>query len=180
MAVSADSSNLPVGGEPQRKKYVRAVGPRLRILLYVVFALFALLGENSVYLSSITFLEWWRGLTYQIYFYMVMFGVQSHVIAHRTREIGVRMSVGATAGQIKAMVIRDGYRPVIEGLVLGLWGGTAARLIARAYMDVEVNVFDPVMLAVTPIPLIVAAFWACYLPASRAASVDPTVALRCE
>ena len=62
------------GGEPQRKKYVRAVGPRLRVLLYVVFALFAVLGANSVYLASITFLEWWRGLTYQNYFYMVMFG----------------------------------------------------------------------------------------------------------
>jgi ABC-type lipoprotein release transport system permease subunit len=47
-------------------------------------------------------------------------------------------------------------------------------------MDVDVDVFDPVMLAVTPIPLILAAFWACYLPASRAARVDPTVALRSE
>jgi tetratricopeptide (TPR) repeat protein len=61
-------------GAPLRQKYVRAVGPRLRILLAVVFALFALLGANSVYLSAITFLEWWRGLTYQNYFYMVMFG----------------------------------------------------------------------------------------------------------
>jgi hypothetical protein len=60
---------------PARKKYVRAVGPRLRILLFVVFALFALLGANSVYLSAVTFLEWSRGLTYQNYFYMVMFGV---------------------------------------------------------------------------------------------------------
>jgi tetratricopeptide (TPR) repeat protein len=62
------------GGAPARQKYVRAVGPRLRVLLFVIFALFALLGANSVYLSAITFLEWWRGLTYQNYFYMVMFG----------------------------------------------------------------------------------------------------------
>src|SRR5258705_8477888 len=75
MADVTDKSNLPPGDLPQRKKYVRAVGPRLRILLYVVFALFAVLGANSVYLASITFLEWWRGLTYQNYFYMVMFGV---------------------------------------------------------------------------------------------------------
>ncbi|MBI3414350.1 MAG: hypothetical protein HY043_03360 [Verrucomicrobia bacterium] len=59
-----------------RKKYVRAVGPRLRILLYVIFALFAALGANSAYLSSITFLEWLnKGITYQNYFYMVMFGL---------------------------------------------------------------------------------------------------------
>lgn len=61
-----------------RKRYVRSVGPRLRLLLYVIFALFAVLGANSVYLSAITFLEWLQGdpnSTYQNYFYMVMFGL---------------------------------------------------------------------------------------------------------
>src|SRR5262245_9825617 len=59
------------------KRYVRAVGPRLRLLLYFIFGALALLGANSVYLSSITFLEWLKGnpdTTYQNYFYMVMFG----------------------------------------------------------------------------------------------------------
>src|SRR6185503_15226785 len=62
---------------PARKRYVRAVGPRLRVLLYVIFALVALLGANSLYLASITFLEWihrTEGTIYQNYFYMVMFG----------------------------------------------------------------------------------------------------------
>ena len=58
---------------PRKKKYVRAVGPRLRILLFSVFVLFALLGANSAYLSSITFLEWFRGEAYQNYFYQFMF-----------------------------------------------------------------------------------------------------------
>ncbi len=58
---------------PERKKYVRAVGPRLRMLLYVVFGLVALLGANSAYLASITFLEWASGLAYQNYFYQFMF-----------------------------------------------------------------------------------------------------------
>jgi ABC-type antimicrobial peptide transport system permease subunit len=109
-----------------------------------------------------------------------LFGVQSHVVSYRTREIGVRMSVGASARQIKLMVLKDGYRPVMEGLMLGLWGGLAGRVVARAYMGVEVNVVDPWMLLITPIPLMLAAFFACYLPAARAAGVDPTVALRCE
>jgi tetratricopeptide (TPR) repeat protein len=61
-------------GPPAQKKYVRAVGPRLRILLGFVFALFALLGANSVYLAGVTFLEWLNGLTYQNYFYLLMFG----------------------------------------------------------------------------------------------------------
>jgi hypothetical protein len=66
---------------PPKKKYVRAVGPRLRWLLYFVFGLFAVLGANSVYLGSVTFLEWLRGdpnTTFQNYFYMVMFG--SHLV----------------------------------------------------------------------------------------------------
>ncbi|MEA2708264.1 MAG: hypothetical protein QOF78_865 [Phycisphaerales bacterium] len=58
---------------PQRKKYVRAVGPRLRVLLAVIFALVALLAANSIYLVTITFAEWLRGLSYQNYFYQYMF-----------------------------------------------------------------------------------------------------------
>ncbi len=63
--------------QPQRKKYVRAVGPKLRWVLYFIFGLFAILSANSVYLGAITFLEWLQGdpnTTYQNYFYMVMFG----------------------------------------------------------------------------------------------------------
>ncbi len=66
-----DNLNAP------RKKYVRAIGPRLRVLLYFIFALVAILAANSVYLSAITFLEWLKSdpnSTYQSWFYMVMFG----------------------------------------------------------------------------------------------------------
>jgi hypothetical protein len=62
---------------PPRKKYVRAVGPRLRVLLLFIFGLVAVLAANSVYLSAITFLEWLQAdsnQTYQNWFYMVMFG----------------------------------------------------------------------------------------------------------
>jgi tetratricopeptide (TPR) repeat protein len=61
---------------PARKKYVRAVGPRLRLLLYAIFALVAVLGANSVYLASVTFLGWVKrgsGQTFENYFYMYMF-----------------------------------------------------------------------------------------------------------
>src|SRR6267378_933179 len=59
-----------------RVKYVRAVGPRLRILIYSIFALVALLGANSVYLASITFLVWHKralGQRFVNYFYMYLF-----------------------------------------------------------------------------------------------------------
>lgn len=72
--MNGDAPAGPAPGQPQRRKYVRAVGPRLRIVLLVVFGLFALLGANSAYLSAITFLEWLnRPATYQTYFYQIMF-----------------------------------------------------------------------------------------------------------
>jgi putative ABC transport system permease protein len=107
-----------------------------------------------------------------------LFGIQSHTVAHRTREIGVRISLGASPSQIQRMVMRDGYRPVVEGLALGLFIGVIGRVIVRAYTDLAVSVVDPWLFFVVPIPLIVAAFCACYFPAHRAAGVDPNVALR--
>jgi putative ABC transport system permease protein len=74
--------------------------------------------------------------------------------ANRTREIGVRMSLGATAGQIKRMVLVDGYRPVLDGLLFGLSIGLVGRAIARAYLELDVAIVEPWMLVVTPIPLI--------------------------
>jgi putative ABC transport system permease protein len=127
-------------------------------------------GRGALYLGAFTLLLSMVGL----------FGVQSHIVTYRTREFGVRMSLGATAGQIKLMVVRDGYRPIVEGLVLGLWGGVAARAIVRSYTDIDVAIFDASMLLVAPIPVILAAIAACYLPAARASRVDPVTALRCE
>jgi len=67
------SNETPNSPAPARKKYVRAVGPRLRVLLFGIFGLFAALGANSAYLSSVTLLEWRTQQTYQNYFYQYMF-----------------------------------------------------------------------------------------------------------
>src|SRR5437870_245493 len=71
------TDNASSGASPPKKKYVRAVGPRLRLLLLFIFGLVAVLAANSVYLSAVTFLEWLKAganQTYQNWFYMVMFG----------------------------------------------------------------------------------------------------------
>ena len=59
-------------------------------------------------------------------------GVQSQGVARRTREIGVRMSFAATAAQIRGMMLKDGYRPVLQGLAIGIFIGFVARGIVRA------------------------------------------------
>lgn len=127
-------------------------------------------GRGVLYLGLLTLVLSMAGL----------FGVQSHVVAYRTREFGVRMSLGASARQIQAMVIRDGARPVFDGLVLGLWGGIVGRLLVRSYMELEVTVLDPWMLLLAPVPIVMVALSALYLPAARASRVDPATALRYE
>jgi putative ABC transport system permease protein len=107
-----------------------------------------------------------------------LYGIQSQGVTLRTREIGVRLSCGATAAQIRRMVLKAGYRPVIEGMAIGLFMGISGRALIRVYLDAPVSVVDPWMVALVPIPLVFAAFCACYLPARRAANIDPTVALR--
>jgi len=179
ITVTARSTGAADRAIPALREAIRKADPDLAVtsigsaprLLAGPFVLAQSMGRGALYLGGLTLLLSMVGL----------FGVQSHVVAHRTREIGVRMSVGATARQIKLMVLKDGYRPVVEGLALGLWGGIAGRVIVRSYLELEdVTIIDPWMLLLTPIPLIAAAFCACYLPAARAANVDPTVALRCE
>jgi predicted permease len=107
-----------------------------------------------------------------------LYGIQSHIVARRTREVGVRMAIGATAARIERMMLGEGYRPVLEGLGLGLLLGLFVRLLLRALVNGSIDPFDAVSFALVPIPLIAAAFVACYLPARRAARVDPNEALR--
>jgi putative ABC transport system permease protein len=107
-----------------------------------------------------------------------LYGVLSHVVARRTRELGVRMALGATSGRLIRMVLADGWRPVRLGLVVGLIVGAIGRLGLRAVLPVRLSPVDPVAFAVVPVLMAVAAFVACYLPARRAARVDPNAALK--
>src|SRR5688572_8328976 len=77
MASSSSAAAAPEGADkpqpPRRKKYVRAVGPRLRVLMFIILGLVALLSANGLYLSGVTLLEWVKGNSYQNYFYQYMF-----------------------------------------------------------------------------------------------------------
>lgn len=107
-----------------------------------------------------------------------LYGVLSQVISRQTREMGIRMALGATANQIRRFALRQGLGPVLAGLVLGLALGVLVRAAVRFGMRAPIDVVDWAALAVVPVPLLATALVACYLPARRAARVNPNVALR--
>ena len=108
-----------------------------------------------------------------------VYGVMSYVVAQRTREIGIRMALGAASGTVVRMVLRRALRIVGAGTVLGLAGAYAgARLIARQLYGVPPT--DLATFVAVPALLAVVATLACWVPARRAARVEPGVALSVE
>jgi ABC-type antimicrobial peptide transport system permease subunit len=108
-----------------------------------------------------------------------VYGVIAYTVAQRTGEIGVRMALGATPGSIVSLVLRDGLRLTLIGLVVGLLisFGLTRLLAAQLY---EVSATDPVIFGGVALFLVAMATFACWLPARRAARIDPLVALRAE
>ncbi len=108
-----------------------------------------------------------------------IYGVTSYWAGQRTQEIGIRMALGARATDVVQMVIRQGLRLVGLGLLLGLCAALGlSRLLAGLLYHVSPT--DLPTFAATTLALTAAAAMACYLPARRAACIDPMVALRCE
>jgi ABC-type antimicrobial peptide transport system permease subunit len=107
-----------------------------------------------------------------------LFGVLSHIVLRRTREIGIRLALGARRGQIFRLILQDGLHPVGKGIVLGLTIGAGARVAVRSWIVTDISAFEPLVFVLIPIPFVLAALVACYLPAARASRVDPNVALR--
>jgi hypothetical protein len=136
------------------------------------------LGGPTVFLRTASLMAALLGALTLLLTMVGLYGVQSHGVAERTREFGVRMSFGATAAQIRALVLKDGYRPVWQGLAIGIFLGVIGRGIVRAFWWDGMSLADAWMLLLVPPPLLLAAFFACFLPARRASRVDPNVALR--
>jgi putative ABC transport system permease protein len=106
-----------------------------------------------------------------------LYGVLGYVVAQRTRELGVRVALGAGRTQIFTIVVRRGMLIVLFGLGFGIAGAlSASHLLQSLLFDVSAR--DPVVFAAGPVVLLVAGFLACALPAIRASRVDPVRALR--
>lgn len=108
-----------------------------------------------------------------------IYGVMSYSVARRTREIGIRMAVGAMPGAVRRMILREGLSLTLAGVAIGLILGVGVgRLMASIFVDL--SAFDPIAFAVVPAAFVVAAVVAAWIPASRATRVNPLAALRSE
>jgi putative ABC transport system permease protein len=106
-----------------------------------------------------------------------LYGVMSFVVAQRTREIGVRVTLGAEPRDILGLFLKQGMRLIGPGILLGLLGGAAvARLLTIVLVDQ--SPFDPLAFCGVSLCLTLVALLATYLPARRATKVAPIIALR--
>ena len=108
-----------------------------------------------------------------------LYGVLAFAVSQRTREIGVRIALGARVVDVLALVLRQGMRLVVVGLAAGLLAALALTRVMSALLY-RTDRFDPITFIACPLVLIVVALLACYLPARRAARIEPLNALRTE
>ncbi|HMV49148.1 MAG TPA: ABC transporter permease, partial [Blastocatellia bacterium] len=108
-----------------------------------------------------------------------IYSVMAHAVAERTHELGIRLALGAQSGDIAWLVVGQGIKLVALGLALGLAGAWAATRVLRGILY-GVSVTDPLTFAGIALLLLAVALVACWIPARRAARVDPLAALRAE
>jgi ABC-type antimicrobial peptide transport system permease subunit len=106
-----------------------------------------------------------------------LFGVLSARVADRTRDIGIHTALGASRRGIVRMVLADGLRPVLEGLVVGGLAAVAIRASAKALFPAVVPPWTWMLVGI-PVLLVAAGAAACYLPARRAVAIDPARTLK--
>ena len=160
---------------PEVRALVREVAPEAP--MYRVFTMAGLATDSMVQLSF-TMLTLGVISTLALILGAVgLYGVLSYVVAERTREIGVRMALGATAEQVRRMVVAQGARVVGAGIVIGVLTALASTRAIKSLLY-GVTAVDAGTFVAMSVSMILIGMLASYLPARRASSVDPMEALR--
>jgi ABC-type antimicrobial peptide transport system permease subunit len=108
-----------------------------------------------------------------------VYGLKAYDVARRTREIGIRIALGATSGDVKRLMLREGLRTTIAGVAIGLLLAAGLGKLVSGLLY-QVSPFDPFALSAAAATLALAALAASYIPARRATRVEPLHALRSE
>ncbi|MFN7949055.1 MAG: ABC transporter permease [Blastocatellia bacterium] len=108
-----------------------------------------------------------------------IYGVMSYLVAQRTREIGIRMALGAERNEVLKLMLRQGLTLALAGVTLGLVGSIAVTRVMQSLLY-GISATDPATFVVVALLLIAVALAACWIPARRATRVDPVIALRSE
>jgi putative ABC transport system permease protein len=170
----------PAALTPAVREVLRQMDPDLPI--YNVRTMEDHLGDSAFAMMPLKYgavLAGAQGLLGLLLAAMGLYGIVSYVVSQRTREIGVRVALGASRFDILRLVVRDGFKLTLIGLAVGL-------LVSLGFAAILTQVLYGLAPAAAPVFVAVAlllagvAMLACYLPARRATKVDPMVALRCE
>jgi len=108
-----------------------------------------------------------------------IYGVMSYAVSQRTRELGIRMALGAQKNDVLRLVIGQGLRLILTGIGLGLVGAFALSIVIKSLLF-QVDATDPLVFGLTTLLLIGASLLACWFPARKATKVDPIITLRYE
>jgi putative ABC transport system permease protein len=147
--------------------------------LYSVRTMSQVIGESAQGQQFLSFLVGSFAALAMLLAAVGIYGVLSYAVTQRTREIGIRMSLGASRGRVLSEVIVEGMRLAVVGFVVGLAAAAGASRVLISLLH-EVKPGDPPIFLATAGLLAVVALIACYLPARRAAKLDPMRALRYE
>jgi predicted permease len=138
----------------------------------------ALAGQDAIFFRIVAGIAAVLGTMAMIVALVGLYGILSFVIAGRTREIGIRLAIGAEARTVRCQVLREGLSPVWIGLVAGLGASLLVRMGARAIVVGLAPALNLTILVAVPVLFVAAGVIACYVPARRASRVDPQIALR--
>jgi putative ABC transport system permease protein len=177
MTLAVRTGGDPLAAVPEVRKQIHGIDPDLP--LYSISTMEQKIIEH---ISPISVSAMWMaslGLLALALAAVGVYGVMAYAVSQRTNEIGIRIALGARTVDVMRLVLGQGVKLVMAGVAIGLIGAFAMGRALAGWLY-GVNGTDPMTFVMVAAGLVVVGLVACWIPARRAAKVDPLVALRCE